>query len=333
MANLELNSPSPASMSALPSISVIIPAYNVAPYIEEAVRSVLAQSLNNIEIIIIDDGSTDETYNIITRIAADNSNICVISHENRGVGMARNEGIAAATGEYIAFLDPDDRYPSGCTLEILYKKAIEHNVNICGGELQEFSNLEPKAHQNFSADVDGFLFSGDGITQYSDYQFDYGFYRFIYKRDLLLQHHIEFPPYARFQDPPFMVRAFLAAGQFYALHLPTYALRVEHKTISWSRDKIDGLYSGIRDVWQLACTHRLPRLQHYTWLRIRNHYPSTGHMLTPAQQDFINNVEQAMNPQRRTMRYWLFSKDKNFADPRQKTLTILGRTYTCRKRK
>ena len=318
-------------MSASPAISIIIPAYNVVSYIEEAIRSVLAQSLSNIEIIIINDGSTDATYDVITRIAADNSKIHVISHENRGVGKARNEGIASATGEYIAFLDPDDRYPSANTLETLYKTAIEHHVDICGGELQEFSDIEPEGHQNFSADVDGFLFSNDGIIQYADYQFDYGFYRFIYKRSLLLKHHIEFPPYARFQDPPFMVRAFLAAGHFYALHLPTYALRVEHKTISWTQNKIDSLYRGIHDLWQLASTHGLHQLQRYTWLRIRNHYPATGHMLNQSQQDFVNDVEQAMNPQRRTMRHWLFSKDKNFSDPRKRALTILGKTYFYRK--
>ena len=128
-----------------------------------------------------------------------------------------------------------------------------------------------------------------------------------------------------------MVRAFLAAGHFYALHLPTYALRVEHKTISWTQDKIDSLYRGIHDLWQLASTHGLHQLQRYTWLRIRNHYPATGHMLNQSQQDFVNDVEQAMNPQRRTMRHWLFSKDKNFSDPRKRALTILGKTYFYRK--
>lgn len=318
-------------MSASPAISVIIPAYNVAPYIEEAVRSVLSQSLSNIEIIIINDGSTDTTYSVITRLAAHNSRIRVISHENRGVGRARNEGIAAATGEYIAFLDPDDRYPSENTLETLYNTAIEHHVDICGGELQEFSAPDSEPHQNFAADVDGFLFPCDGIIQYADYQFDYGFYRFIYSRKLLVDNNIVFPPYSRFQDPPFMVRAFLAAGHFYALHLPTYALRVEHKTITWTQDKIDGLYSGIRDIWQLACAHKLARLQCYTWFRIRNHYPATGHLLNQSQQAFVQEVEQAMNPQRQTMRYRLFSKDKNFADPRKRALTILGKTYFYRK--
>ena len=318
-------------MSASPAISVIIPAYNVAPFIEEAVRSVLSQTLSNIEIIIINDGSTDTTYSVITRLAAHNSRIRVISHENRGVGRARNEGIAAATGEYIAFLDPDDRYPSENTLETLYNTSIEHHVDICGGELQEFSDHDPEPHQNFAPDVDGFLFPCDGIIQYADYQFDYGFYRFIYSRKLLIDNNIVFPPYSRFQDPPFMVRAFLAAGHLYALHLPTYALRVEHKTITWTQDKIDGLYSGIRDIWQLACAHKLARLQCYTWFRIRNHYPATGHLLNQSQQAFVQEVEQAMNPQRQTMRYRLFSKDKNFADPRKRALTILGKTYFYRK--
>ncbi len=314
--------------SPAPAISIVIPAYNAASYIQEAVNSVLRQSLRNIEIIVIDDGSTDDTPNLISALAKEDSRVRAFSHENRGVGTVRNEGIEAATGEFIAFLDPDDRFPALDLLEYLYTKATQHRVAICGGEMEEFSPTSPTPTQKFGKVVDGFLFPKQGIIQYQDYQFEYGFYRFIYSRKLLQNNGIKFPPYARFQDPPFMVNAFLAAGQFYAVSRPAYSYRVEHKVVNWTPDKIDGLYRGIVDVWNSACAHKLEKLKRYTWFRIRDHYATTKHLLSPEQEAFVQEVEKQMNPKRGSLLHKIFSKDKNFADHRQRRITILGIPFT-----
>ena len=91
-------------------VSVIIPAYNKADYTVKAVDSVLNQTYENIECIVVDDGSTDDTYTKLHPIVIANKNIEYIYQQNNGVSAARNKGIMEATGEYIALLDCDDEY-------------------------------------------------------------------------------------------------------------------------------------------------------------------------------------------------------------------------------
>ena len=89
-------------------ISVIIPAYNVAPYIHRAIESSLRQTHANIEVLVIDDGSTDDTLKVAQSYAERNSRVRLHHQENRGVSAARNYGIREANGEYLVFLDADD---------------------------------------------------------------------------------------------------------------------------------------------------------------------------------------------------------------------------------
>ena len=91
-----------------PLITFIVPAYNVDPYIEQCIRSISNQSYKNIEILVIDDGSTDNTPNTIDRLATEDSRIIPIHQSNAGVSRARNVGIERARGEYLSFVDGDD---------------------------------------------------------------------------------------------------------------------------------------------------------------------------------------------------------------------------------
>ena len=88
--------------------SIIVPAYNVAQYIEECIESILNQDYDNYEIIVVDDGATDETPKILDEIASKSEKVRVIHQKNGGLSAARNSGIEAASGEYILFLDGDD---------------------------------------------------------------------------------------------------------------------------------------------------------------------------------------------------------------------------------
>lgn len=103
-----------------PLVSVIIPAYNAAEYIEEAIKSILNQTWGNLEIIIINDGSKDETEKISNTFLSDNR-IKYVSQKNQGSSSARNSGLEIATGDFIQYLDADDS---------LSKDKIEKQVNI-----------------------------------------------------------------------------------------------------------------------------------------------------------------------------------------------------------
>lgn len=91
-----------------PLVSIIIPAYNVGKYIEECIRSIMNQTYTHIEIIVVDDGSPDETPAIIDRMASIDKRIIPIHQRNAGVSAARNTGIKISTGEYLVFVDGDD---------------------------------------------------------------------------------------------------------------------------------------------------------------------------------------------------------------------------------
>jgi len=91
-----------------PTVSVVVPSYNIAPYLEECIKSIINQSYSNWEIIIVNDGSTDNTGEIAHNLATTDPRIRVIDKENGGVSSARNCGLKAALGDYVSFLDGDD---------------------------------------------------------------------------------------------------------------------------------------------------------------------------------------------------------------------------------
>ena len=88
--------------------SIIVPAYNVENYLEQCINSILVQSFNNYEIIIVNDGSTDKTGKICDNFASKNKQIKIIHKKNGGLSSARNTGLEFASGEYNIFLDSDD---------------------------------------------------------------------------------------------------------------------------------------------------------------------------------------------------------------------------------
>lgn len=110
-------------------ISVILPIYNVAPYLDEAFQSILIQTLSDIEIIAVNDGSTDNSQEIIERYAAQDSRIVAIQQENQGLSGARNTALERATGEYIYMMDSDDIISDPDALRISYEYAKKNKAD------------------------------------------------------------------------------------------------------------------------------------------------------------------------------------------------------------
>lgn len=118
-------------------VSVVIPVYNVVPYLRECLDSVIQQSYNKLEIIIVDDGSTDESGSICDEYAANDQRIIVIHKQNGGLGNARNVGMAHATGKYIIFLDSDD-YWELQTIERLVSEAEKNQTELIAFSAEPF---------------------------------------------------------------------------------------------------------------------------------------------------------------------------------------------------
>ena len=117
-------------------ISVIIPVYNLEAYVERAVRSVLQQTYTNIEVLIVDDGSTDNSWKVVQRIAASDNRVIPIRQENKGVTSARINGIRHATGQWIGFVDGDDEIELDM-YQILLSNAEKYHADIshCGYQM------------------------------------------------------------------------------------------------------------------------------------------------------------------------------------------------------
>ena len=110
-------------------VSVVVPVYNVGGYLRKCLDSLLKQTLREIEVVCVDDGSTDDSPKILAEYARKDSRIRVIRQENGGPGSARNTGIRAARGEYVGFVDPDD-FVSRNYYEKLYSAAKEHDADV-----------------------------------------------------------------------------------------------------------------------------------------------------------------------------------------------------------
>lgn len=269
-------------MGTFIKISVIIPVYNMEDYLDECLRSVTSQTLKEIEILCVNDGSTDSSGEILRKWAAKDSRILLLEQENTGVSSARNRALREARGMYVSFMDPDDYYPENDILETLWEKAEENHVLICGGSFSEIN--EGALRTDYEGDFAGYVFEKEGWIDYKDYQFDYGYHRFIYDRTFLISHDCFFPPYKRCQDPPFFVKAMTLAGHFYALPKITYRYRCGFQTPvkEWPKEKFLDMLQGYQDNLDFSREHHLSRLHLLTIRRLEDPYvlfPSMEKML------------------------------------------------------
>lgn len=133
-------------------VSVVVPMYNVELYLRECVDSILNQTLEDIEVILVDDGSPDNCGEIASEYAEKDSRVKVIHQKNAGLGPARNTGIANASGEYIGFVDADD-WVLPKMFERLYEEAKKNNADIVVGGHREY--LQGKEHDYYHHPLEG----------------------------------------------------------------------------------------------------------------------------------------------------------------------------------
>lgn len=131
----------------MPLFSIVVPIYKVEKYIEDCVRSIQSQSLTDIEIVLVDDGSPDRCGEIIDRFAEKDSRIKVLHKQNGGVSAARNDGLNLATGEYVIFCDSDDMMEYDAC-EKLYEAGKRTNADVVVGDVYRIINGE-KVYSQF----------------------------------------------------------------------------------------------------------------------------------------------------------------------------------------
>ena len=214
-----------------PKVSVVTPIYNVAPFLPKCLDSLIGQTLKDIEFICVNDGSTDNSLEILKEYAAKDDRIVIIDKPNGGYGHTMNRGIEAAHGEYIGIVESDD-WVYANAFEELYKLAEENgHCDIVKANYNTFMDGgEPSLVENFPPEMCGRLMSpldDDGQKVINSIP---AIWAAIYRKEFLDQKGIRFleTPGASFQDTGFVFKSWIAADSFVLTHDAYLNYRVDN---------------------------------------------------------------------------------------------------------
>lgn len=222
-------------------VSVIVPAYNAADYIEECLDSILAQDGVNLEIITIDDGSTDSTGAILDVYANRYDNVKVLHQENGGISSARNAGLQRVTGKYVCYLDSDDYYVTGA-LEQAFKKCEEKNADLLFMMYNNFYDND-LAEANYPVkDIKQEIRQGvypenpitglDLMTIFKqNKEYNVMVCMQMVRRDLLEQNGIHFEKGIIFEDAPYTLNVLLHAQRAIAWNQSLFNYRIRNNSL------------------------------------------------------------------------------------------------------
>lgn len=197
-------------------VSVVIPVYNIEEHLRQCLDSVRAQTLDDIEIICVDDGSTDGSPEILARYAAEDSRFRIVTQQNAGPGAARNAGLALASGEYVIFLDSDDWFEADF-LQQMTDRAVQTgaDVTICRGV--EFDTATGREYPSEWMLKTQYLPGGESFSprEAADhvFQFTYGWpWDKLYRLDYIRREGITYPTVSNSEDLVFVFPSIAAAG-------------------------------------------------------------------------------------------------------------------------
>lgn len=235
--------------------SVIIPVYNTENYIDECIQSVLNQTQKELEIILVDDGSTDNSGEIIDRYVKKYNNIFAVHQENQKLGSARNTGVKQAKGEYIYFLDSDD-YIANNMLEQCYICAKKNNLDFLFFDAWTFWEGEDKL--TFEYDRSGINIERD-IFKGKEYWLKYYKCKGIYscapltyiKKEYINSYDIKFEPGIFYEDMDWIVRMYRNANRIKYCPSKFYYRRCRTGSIMKSKFSYMHFYSAVYSFWKL----------------------------------------------------------------------------------
>lgn len=179
-------------------ISVIIPVYNVEKYLPECLDSVINQTFKDIEIICIDDGSTDGSVEILNRYSQSDQRIKLILHEHEGVSVARNTGIQEADGEFITFVDSDDYLLSNDYIEKLYDACQRNKADIAVASIVRGNKRKSK----YLLRIEKYEIATDYKEKLRIFDCPDSNYLWnkLYRKSVFIKHELNFPAYMVYED-------------------------------------------------------------------------------------------------------------------------------------
>ncbi len=263
-----------------PKVSIIVPIYGVEKYIHQCVDSILAQTLKDIEILLVDDGSKDRCPEIVDEYAKKDKRIVAIHKPNGGYGSAVNKGLEAANGEYIGIVEPDD-WIDTTMYEKLYNKAKTDNVDIVKSKFYIYYDIDKIKHEeNKYLDINWYNNKREAprgiftIDEYADFfYFHPSIWSAIYKASLIKDHNISLEeiPGAGWTDNLFQVQTMCLAKSITYLDEALYfyrnknfddALDLKDQTIPFLRTR--SIHKWLKDnnitnkeIWSNLCKREI----------------------------------------------------------------------------
>ena len=264
-------------------VSIIIPVYNVERYLEECMESVLGQTLKEIEIICVNDGSSDGSPGILKEYARQDKRVILIDQENWGYGYAMNRGIERASGEYIGIVEPDD-YVSLSMYEELYQKAKEYSLDLVKADFYRFKRDRSGSMQlyynHLSPDIQDYHKVFNSSTDPDTLRYIMNTWSGIYRREFIVQNHIRHneTPGASFQDNGFFFQTFIYARRGMILDRPYYMNRRDNPDSSINSPEkvycINVEYDYIRKLL-LKDSEIWERFKYMYWVKKYHNYMGT----------------------------------------------------------
>ncbi|AMK16190.1 glycosyltransferase family 2 protein [Methanobrevibacter olleyae] len=261
-----------------PKISVIVPIYNVEEYLEDTLNCLLNQTfIENIEVLMIDDGSTDNSRYIIEKYALDYENFYAIHKENEGLSSGRNIGINLAKGEYIQFLDSDD-YISLNGYENLYKLAKKNNADIVSSYMVRLkrynikdSYLFIKGYKNINKTLDSV-----DLNDYPELIWDTFSTNKLFKKEFVEKNNLKFKTIGYYEDVPFSLEALMLADKisihneiFYYWRIretDNHSITQQYSNIDNFKDRVKMIFLSNELLKQEKLNKELKKELYFRWI-------------------------------------------------------------------
>ena len=157
-------------------------------------------------------------------------------------------------------MDADDEYPDIYALQRLYDAATKNKALLCGGSV---CGIDKEVCNDAKR-----IFKTEGFVQFSDYQFDFFFWRFIFKRSFIIENNILFPILRVYEDPIFLINALILGQQFYAIRESVYQYNGAHQVNAMHLEKVEDYLIGLTEVLNISCKYHLKNLHKLTWTRL-----------------------------------------------------------------
>lgn len=248
------------SSSSQPAISVVVPVYNVEAWLEQCLDSILQQTWEDLEVLCIDDGSTDRSAAMLDAFAARDARVRVVHKENGGYGKAVNLGISLARGAYLGIVEPDD-FLDGRMYEKLYAAAVENDADVTKATFYWYWNEQ----DFYVANEDSPLFNREGSlvsfpAREGLFELEPSIWSGLYRLSWLREHHItcQETPGASYQDTGFYLKTCSLSRKTCLLAEALYYYRqsnADASTKHWGQ-KYNYLFQEMEHVWDTLPTLR-----------------------------------------------------------------------------